>query len=92
MVVWEGEAQKGGFGAGTLVTRGHPCPLAPRYRQPSAACALGVNDFSRKQIERQLPLGKHAFQQGAATPVPVMRKLWPLSKSIMKHYTVLDLR
>ena len=33
MVVWEGE---GGFGGGTLVTRGHPCPLAPRYRQPSA--------------------------------------------------------
>jgi hypothetical protein len=37
MVVWEGEAQKGGFGAGTLLTRGRPCPLAPRYRQPSAA-------------------------------------------------------
>jgi len=36
MVVWEGEAQKGGFGGGTLVTRGRPCPLAPRYRQPSA--------------------------------------------------------
>jgi len=24
LVVWEGEAQKGGFGGGTLVTRGRP--------------------------------------------------------------------
>ncbi len=36
MVVWEGGAQKGGHGGGTLVARGHPCPLPPRYRQPSA--------------------------------------------------------
>ena len=33
LVVWEGEAQKGGFGAGTLVTR---------YRQPSAAVVTGA--------------------------------------------------
>jgi len=44
LVVWEGEAQKGGHGAGTLVTRGHPCPLAPRYRQPSAAFGSGAGD------------------------------------------------
>ena len=42
MVVWEGEAQKGGFGGGTLVTRGPPCPLAPHYRQPSATVGSGV--------------------------------------------------
>jgi hypothetical protein len=42
MVVWEGEAQKGGFGGGTLVTRGRPCPLAPHYRQPSAWVVCGA--------------------------------------------------
>ncbi len=36
MVVWEGEAQKGGHGGGTLVGSRASCPLAPRYRQPSA--------------------------------------------------------
>ncbi len=42
MVVWEGGAQKGGHGGGTLVDSGHPCPLTPRYRQPSAGVSKGA--------------------------------------------------
>ena len=39
-ILWSsgrGGAQKGGHGGGTLVARGRPCPLPPRYRQPTAA-------------------------------------------------------
>jgi len=52
MVVWEGEAQKGGFGGGTLVTRGRPCPLAPHYRQPSAAVLTDCAALAHEPVRR----------------------------------------
>jgi len=51
MVVWEGETQKGGFGRGTLVTRGRPVrsllttaspPLLVEVRHPASARTLEV--------------------------------------------------
>jgi hypothetical protein len=40
MVVWEGAAQKGGLGGGYARHSRTSCPLAPRYRQPSAAMVI----------------------------------------------------